>query len=100
MRLAFGLLGGVASMILGIALRAQQSSGVYTGIQAANGQTAYDRNCAECHLADLKGSAGPELAGPNFLNGWGDRPSSELLAVIRTSMPPGLDGSLSDGEYL
>ena len=27
------------------------------------------------------------------------RPAT-LLAVIRTSMPPGLDGSLSDGEYL
>ena len=100
MRLASGLTAGVAVALLGIVLAAQPSSGAYTAAQAAEGRAAYDRHCAECHLADLKGSAGPELAGASFLSGWSDRPASELLATIRTSMPPGLDGSLSDSEYL
>lgn len=100
MRPASALPGCAAVVILGIVLAGQQSNGVYTATQAANGQAAYEHHCAECHLADLKGSAGPELAGASFINGWGDRRSSDLLATVRTSMPPGLDGSLSDGEYL
>jgi mono/diheme cytochrome c family protein len=45
--------------------------GLYTAAQSARGQIAYDRACAECHMADLSGHeyAGP-LAGFGFLLKW------------------------------
>lgn len=66
----------------------------FTSAQAVNGKAGYDRRCAECHGTDLRGSAGPALAGPNFLNAWGQRSTRDLLAVIKSSMPPGAVGSL------
>ena len=67
MKLTFGLVGGAAVVIGGMVLAAQQGTGAYTASQAANGKAIYDRHCAECHLPDLKGSAGPELAIVNFI---------------------------------
>jgi alcohol dehydrogenase (cytochrome c) len=74
-------------------------AGSFTSAQASAGRTAYDRSCAECHLADLGGSRGPALAGPAFLSGWGDRSVQDLFAVIKGTMPPGAEGSLSDAQY-
>ena len=90
----------VAALGLGAVVPAQQSSGVYTVSQAASGRAAYDETCATCHATDLKGSVGPPLSGSAFLAGWGGRTSSELLAHIKTTMPPGAEGSLADEQYL
>jgi alcohol dehydrogenase (cytochrome c) len=91
---------GAAVAALGLVAGAQQPAGAYTAAQAASGRAAYELHCAACHLPDLKGSVGPELAGPTFRYGWGERNSNELLALIRATMPPGADGTLSDDEYL
>ena len=97
----YGALVGGALMALGfIVLSAQQAPGSFSALQASSGRAAYEQNCAACHLSDLKGSVGPALMGTSFLNAWGDRTSNELLALIRATMPPGADGSLSDQEYL
>src|SRR6185295_5462655 len=38
----------------------------------------------------------PQLAGANFLAGWGTRTARERVSTIRTTMPPGNAGSLDD----
>src|SRR2546426_5635766 len=96
----YGVLVVVAALGLGAVVPAQQPPGVYTVSQAASGRAAYDETCATCHAADLKGSIGPPLSGSAFLAGWGGRTSSELLAHIKTTMPPGAEGSLADDQYL
>ena len=68
----------------------------YTETQARAGEAAYQRYCAACHRPDLSGSqAGPMLAGPEFLSGWGARSVGELLELTRATMPPTGAGILS-----
>jgi mono/diheme cytochrome c family protein len=64
---------------------AQQAS--YTDQQASTGVSVYEAACAACHLADLQGGTGPQLAGTNFRNSWGGRPVSQMLLYVRSSMP-------------
>ncbi|MEQ1731482.1 MAG: PQQ-binding-like beta-propeller repeat protein, partial [Vicinamibacterales bacterium] len=72
-----------------------QSPRLFTAQQAQAGRTAYDATCAGCHRADLTGlNEAPPLVGGNFLNEWGPRPTSDLIAFIARSMPPGAAGSL------
>ena len=71
----------------------------YTEHQAEAGRTAYEQNCAACHLSNLGGSfEAPELAGPNFMNTWGVRPVHALFERIQSTMPPP-GGSLSELTY-
>src|SRR5947208_35000 len=68
----------------------------YPPAQSNSGRLIYASNCAGCHLQDLSGrNEAPQLAGPNFILAWGARSTAELLDYIRTSMPPGNAGSLS-----
>lgn len=77
------------------------SSAVYTAEQAAAGQVAYDRDCAQCHQANLQGSfEAPPLAGDSFLRFWGDLSTRELLDRITNSMPPDRPGGLGEEVYL
>ena len=91
---AVAMLGGV---FLPLASLAQQAS--YTDQQATGGMSAYQEACAACHGADLEGGSAPQLAGTNFRNSWGARPVSAVLLYMRSSMPPGGEGSLSDEQY-
>ena len=72
----------------------------YVAAQAAAGREAYDQSCAECHLDNLRGGFGPPLAGPSFTAAWGARSARALLEQIRSTMPPGAEGSLGDSAYL
>ena len=77
---------------------AQQAS--YTDQQANTGISVYQAACADCHLENLQGSGtAPQLAGTNFRNSWGGRPAAQMLQYMRSSMPPGGEGSLTDDEY-
>ena len=89
------VLAGVS--VPGSAASAQQAS--YTDQQANAGVSAYQEACAACHLADLQGGTAPQLAGINFRNSWGNRAASQVLQYVRSSMPPGGEGSLTDEEY-
>ena len=72
----------------------------YNVAQAELGAQIYQKSCASCHLANLRGNfEAPELAGPNFRRKWGTRPVSELLQYNRQTMPVQIPGSLSDEEY-
>ena len=98
---------GLAPLLIalsGIAMVAAQQptgAGPFTADQAATGRTAYQANCEGCHRPDLRGSGeAPALAGPNFMNAWGDQTAADLFVRIRSSMPPGGSGSLGDPAYL
>ena len=59
----------------------QQAS--YTDAQANAGRSAYEAECATCHLDELQGSGtAPQLAGLNFQNGWGNRPVYSMLTDL------------------
>jgi alcohol dehydrogenase (cytochrome c) len=82
---------------------AQQTarSGPFTAEQASAGRALYQSACTACHLPDMKGTfEALPLAGPNFLNTWRNRPTSDLFTKIRTGMPLTNPGSLSDDEAL
>ena len=97
------ILAGVSLVVLGIIVEAQQSlsSNTFTEEQAAVGKVAYDQVCANCHRVNLGGTAhGPELAGVSFRSVWGVRTTQELFEYIKSGMPPGGAGSLSDETYV
>jgi alcohol dehydrogenase (cytochrome c) len=72
----------------------QQVSALYTAAQAEAGRAGFDANCSACHLRDLKGSnEAPPLAGPNFLNAWGDMTVADLHRYLMTTMPPADPGA-------
>ncbi|HEX4135011.1 MAG TPA: PQQ-binding-like beta-propeller repeat protein [Bryobacteraceae bacterium] len=80
--------------------RGQRPPGPYTAAQASAGRAAYQTNCAACHAPDLSGREGPQLAGSNFMNQWGDKTTGDLIAFMRATMPPGVAGSLPDQTYI
>ena len=78
---------------------AQEAS--YLSAQADQGEQLYQAACASCHLADLGGDgATPPLIGPGFRSSRGSRPAAVVAGYIRTTMPPGLEGTLTEDEYL
>jgi alcohol dehydrogenase (cytochrome c) len=74
----------------GIALRGQTpTTAVFTAQQAAAGRSAYQDNCASCHMPDLGGrNEAPPLAGANFMSTWRNRTTAALIDYAQT-MPPG-----------
>lgn len=61
----------------------------------------FEASCAACHDTTLRGSShGPALSGPAFLDTWRSRSSDDLFAYIKTMMPPGSPGVLSDRQTL
>ncbi|HVZ22401.1 MAG TPA: cytochrome c, partial [Vicinamibacterales bacterium] len=97
------MLVAIGVVVFPLALLAGQPApaGGYTAAQAAAGRTAYQANCASCHLADLKGSgdAAP-LAGSEFMGSWGMRSPRELVSFMQLTMPPTRPGGLSQEEYV
>ena len=75
--------------------------GVYTDDQARRGQRVYERECAECHLADLMGDGiAPALVGRSFFFRWSDLSVADMIVAIRTTMPEGAPASLSAAGYV
>jgi alcohol dehydrogenase (cytochrome c) len=68
--------------------------------QAEAGRALFQARCASCHATDLGGGEGPQLAGANFIAGWGARTGRELINTIRTTMPPANPGSLDDAASI
>src|ERR1700691_1017407 len=94
--------GAAAALGLSIALAAapQPSGRVPSTAEQANaGRAIYQAPCTSCHLPDMKGTfEAPPLAGANFMNTWRNRPTSDLFARIRNTMPISNPGSLSDQD--
>ena len=77
----------------------QSATGAFED-QVRAGRTVYAANCAACHGEGLAGGQfATTLKGPAFLARWGGLPVGELESYVRTSMPPGGGGRLSDADY-
>jgi mono/diheme cytochrome c family protein len=91
----------LAGLLLGSALAAQSSGasvwdGVFTEAQARRGETAYQRDCANCHGAALEGGdMTPALVGGGFTSNWNDLTLGDLFERIRLTMPLDNPGTLS-----
>ncbi|MDQ1469431.1 MAG: hypothetical protein QOJ99_911 [Bryobacterales bacterium] len=73
----------------------------FTAPQSLAGRSAYQANCASCHMPDLAGrNEAPQLAGSNFMLAWRDRSAGALAAYIQETMPPGNRGGLGQETYL
>ena len=78
-------------------------NGIFTDAQVDRGLAAYERSCAKCHQADLRGdqvSEAPPLVGEPFLEHWDGQPVKDLFDKIRTKMPADNPGSLSAARAL
>jgi alcohol dehydrogenase (cytochrome c) len=80
----------------------QQSERVFTAAQATRGRALYARECASCHGSRLEGSPSTPLSGATFMSKWGDGKHSvdDFYFVIRTQMPYGKPGTLTNQQYL
>ena len=79
----------------------QARQAAYAADQAETGAAVYRAACVVCHLPNLSGSfEAPELAGPNFRNTWGARSVSDLVELMRETMPTQAPGSLDEGQYV
>ncbi len=91
---------GVAALAVAVGSGQQPPAPVFTAAQARDGRTAYEANCASCHMPDLGGrNEAPPLAGANFMTTWRTRTTQDLFEYMRGTMPP--DGpTLADDQYL
>lgn len=77
-----------------------QASAAYTVRQAERGAAVFNTSCSICHGQDLVGGPStPSLVGPEFMFGWKQKNAADLQAYIKTKMPPGNVGNLSDQQY-
>src|SRR6266699_3189489 len=74
-------------------------NGVYSDEQAARGQVEYASHCASCHRDDLSGYQ-DILKGDRFMSDYREASLYRLFDKIKTTMPRGAAGSLSDHAYL
>ena len=79
---------------------AANASPPFTSAQAHAGAAIYRRACLQCHGADLQGTAGPAVAGTEFLqnakrNGWS---LQELRTTVFENMPFSNPGSLTPAQ--
>jgi mono/diheme cytochrome c family protein len=75
-------------------------SGVYSEAQAAQGRALYEESCSRCHAPDLTGRVGGSLKEDTFFRDWSGKTLGAYYERIRTTMPRGAAGSLSDSAYL
>jgi quinoprotein glucose dehydrogenase len=74
--------------------------GVYTDAQADRGKTAYEKDCAFCHLEDLSGQGfAPGLVEDIFKSRWADGTVGELFTIVQATMPQDKPQSLSETTY-
>lgn len=74
--------------------------GVYTAAQAERGMSAFKNQCSMCHGESMQGGGGvPAAGGPEFVFSWNNKSTAELLDYLKTNMPPGQAGSLSEQRY-
>ena len=72
----------------------------FTAEQAEAGLASYTQSCAACHGADLRTLPTAPLQGSEFIAKWRTRSTNDLLAQMRTTMPPESPGSLGEDAYL
>src|SRR5262245_38988366 len=74
--------------------------GVFTAAQASRGEAAYQKACATCHGPALGGDAfAPPLVGEPFTTRWQDGTLSDVLVLVKTTMPQDMPATLSADTY-
>lgn len=71
--------------------------GVYTDAQAARATGVFGQSCSRCHTLDAQGNR--PLVGDKFWERNTQKTVGDLLTFVRTNMPNGNGGSLSDSSY-
>jgi mono/diheme cytochrome c family protein len=73
----------------------------FTEAQAAQGRSAYEHSCMDCHGSTLDNGefGGAPLRGAYFRNKWGNGSVANLYAYMQNKMPPDRPGALSDKVY-
>ena len=66
--------------------------GVYTEIQAARGDSAFQKYCLSCHTPSFH-------SDDQFRMNWFGRTVYDLFKILKTTMPEDNIGGLSDEEY-
>jgi hypothetical protein len=68
------------------------SAGVFTEIQAARGDTAFQKFCLSCHTPSFH-------SDQQFRMNWFGRSVFDLFKILKTTMPEDNIGGLSDDDY-
>lgn len=86
---------------IGVACQSHaQSAALFTAEQAKKGKATYEENCSRCHGSALEGGQfGPPLISPEFIDRWADQPLGAFFTFVKTAMPPGAGGTLSNLGY-
>lgn len=73
----------------------------FTKDQASAGKSDYKAHCAVCHGGNLKGQAGPALAGKKFSSSlnFSKMSAQQLFSFISEHMPKNQPGSLPHQKY-
>src|SRR6266446_2518301 len=73
----------------------------FTDQQVAQGKSAYEHNCKDCHGLALDNGefGGAPLRGSYFRTRWGSGSVANLYAYTKSKMPPDRPGMLSDKVY-
>jgi alcohol dehydrogenase (cytochrome c) len=82
-----------------VALQARPAL-AFTADQSEAGRANYEQFCQACHGADLRTLPTAPLIGDTFAAKWRTRSTNDLLAQLRTTMPPESPGSLGEDGYL
>jgi len=73
----------------------------FSAAQVKRGELLYQRECARCHLENLKGSElAPALVGTSFLTAWQGKMARALYGRILSTMPSDDPGRLSSPDVL
>ncbi len=94
-------LGVVTTIVLGALVSPGAHAQGFTAEQAASGKATFEKNCQQCHRADLTGGGGfPALTGERFMSSWGNQTAGDLFNFISNRMPFDRPGQLAKGEYV
>jgi alcohol dehydrogenase (cytochrome c) len=87
----------IVAAIVGWSVKPARS---FTPEQATAGRAAYEQQCSSCHGANLRQLPEALLAGREFTTKWESRPAGELIAYMRSAMPPTNAGGLPEATYV
>ncbi len=71
--------------------------GVYSDAQAERGTQPFEQHCATCHSVTPGGNR--SLVGKDFMDGFTQKSTADLLTYVSASMPNGRGGTLPETTY-
>jgi mono/diheme cytochrome c family protein len=95
------LLGLSALLAMATTVQAQTPpAATYAAAQAEGGRALYAASCGGCHGERLEGvEYAPPLTGDAFKAEWSGQSADLLFSRLKSTMPPGGSGKISDTAY-